>query len=145
MTEREIERNRLRKKDLIYLVLKLQKKNEELLALINAERKRQEQCDDIHLKKIADIEKENADLQQKYLEESFEKAKLVKENAELKEKNEANENGAKMYAEFYFDTNNQLTKAKDLLKKFLKYCGGTWDIPVELEEEAEQFIKEIEE
>ena len=40
----------------------LRKHNEELIDLINAERERQEKCDDVHLRKIADLEKENAEL-----------------------------------------------------------------------------------
>ena len=40
----------------------LEKHNDELLALINAERERQEKCDDVHLLTIAELEKENAEL-----------------------------------------------------------------------------------
>jgi hypothetical protein len=36
--------------------------NEKLYRLINAERKRQEECDDIHLQRITELEKENAKL-----------------------------------------------------------------------------------
>lgn len=39
-----------------------EKRIEELIALINAERERQEKCDDVHLRKIAELEKENAEL-----------------------------------------------------------------------------------
>ena len=42
-----------------------EKRIAELEALIHAERKRQEQCDDIHLRKIAELEKENAELKNK--------------------------------------------------------------------------------
>lgn len=39
-----------------------EKRIAELIALINAERERQEKCDDVHLRTIADLEKENAEL-----------------------------------------------------------------------------------
>ena len=44
---------------------KLKKHNEELIALINAERERQEKCDDIHLRTIAELDKENVELKEK--------------------------------------------------------------------------------
>ena len=55
----------------------------------------------------------------KEIEKDRKLADLEKENAELKVENEANENGAKKYAEFYFETNDQLTKAKEIIKNLL--------------------------
>ena len=76
------------------------------------------------------------------------KEELEKENAELEAKNEANENGAKKYAEYYFKTNDQLTKAK----KYISFLLGVVHIKntynKEIEEEiakAEAFFKEIKE
>ena len=48
-----------------------------------------------------------------------ENAELKEENAELEAENEANENGAKKYAEFYFQTNEKLNKAKEIIKRLL--------------------------
>lgn len=42
----------------------LQKNNKHIQELINAERQRQEQCDDVHLRNIATLEKENDQLKQ---------------------------------------------------------------------------------
>ncbi len=67
---------------------------------------------------------------------------LEKENAELKAENEANENGAKKYAEFYFETNDQLTKATVLLKKMANTYGDKemYDVKAEIK----QFLSEVE-
>ena len=43
-------------------IKELEQHNGELIALIHAERERQEKCDDVHLRKIAELEKENAEL-----------------------------------------------------------------------------------
>ena len=81
---------------------------------------------------------------------------LEMENAELEAKNEANENGAKKYAECDFKTNDQLTKAKEII--LMLYNAGR-DVLMCLNEEKsfsnlsdaindkriEQFLKEIEE
>ena len=66
--------------------------------------------------------------------------------AELEAENEANENGAKKYAEYYFETNDQLTKAKEIIKYLLSFIQKEnyktrWDINIA---EAEQFLKENE-
>ncbi len=45
-------------------VFSLSKKVANLENLIHAERKRQEQCNDIHLRTIAELEKENAELKE---------------------------------------------------------------------------------
>ena len=84
-----------------------------------------------------------------------ENERLKKEKAELEAKNEANENGAKKYAEFYFKTNDQLAQAKELLKKMLAtprtiYRKDEDGEPTpffnpcyeELKNQAEQFLKE---
>ena len=77
-------------------------------------------------------------------------AELEKENErltdELKAENEANENGAKKYAEYYFETNDQLTKAKEIIKNcihILKHSGTALDWKTVINQ-AEQFLKEIE-
>ena len=64
-------------------------------------------------------------------------ADLEKENAELKAENEANENGAKKYAEFYFETNDQLTKAKEIIKAFLDSSD------LNIKHKAEEFLGEF--
>ena len=72
-------------------------------------------------------------------------AELEKENAELKVENEANENGAKKYAEFYFETNNQLTKAKEIIKEFVQWAtwqGSNCPNFKSIQDKAEQFLKE---
>lgn len=79
---------------------------------------------------------------------------LEKENAELEAENEANENGAKKYAEFYFETNDQLTKAKEIILRL--YNAGRDVLMCRTEEKAydnlsnaindksiEQFLSEV--
>lgn len=63
----------------------LGKHNEELIALINAERERQEKCDDVHLRKITDLEKENAELKEKvsYLKDNLRVARKDREELQL--------------------------------------------------------------
>ena len=100
-----------------------EKRIKELIALINAERERQEKCDDVHLRTIADLEKENA---------------------ELKDDNKVMaDNYSKMEQKFY----NNLTKAKELLKEFVHhYKAKTIYIEnmQDLLEQAEQFLSEVE-
>lgn len=70
MTKEELEKENanlkaLRKYELNVAKLeieKLEQRNAELIALINAERERQEKCDDVHLRKIAELERKNAEL-----------------------------------------------------------------------------------
>lgn len=87
--------------------------------------------------RIAELEKENAELQQKYLEESYEKAKLVKE---LKE---AEDIPTIAYLQGASRQNEKLAKAKEMIFYFLDYPNHAKE-PDFLEhvEEAEAFIKE---
>jgi hypothetical protein len=113
-----------------------EKRIEELIDLIHAERKRQEQCDDIHLRKIAELEaevkewKDKADLWCKTANlkdhNIMINKELEKENAELKEelkkwKDEWQEQVQKATDEGYARTLQtiQLTKAKELLERLL--------------------------
>lgn len=64
---------------------------------------------------------------------------LEKENTELKDDNKVMANNySKM--EQKFDDN--LTKAKELLKKWLFFCGGTKEFKSPLQEETERFLQE---
>ncbi len=97
----------------------LEKHNEELLALINAERERQEKCDDVHLRKIAELEKENAELKLKL--EALDGQTPWKD---IKDKSEVIE---------------KLTEAIELLKK--------WEdlhLTTSVQAETRQFLKENE-
>ena len=71
---------------------------------------------------------------------------LEKENEELKAEKEANENGVKKYAEFYFQINDKLTKAKELLNEFIKWADwqGNSKCPSfkRIKDKAEAFMKE---
>lgn len=105
-----------------------EKRIEELLALVQAERKRQEQCDDIHLRKIADLEQENAELK-KEVEDSNEKVVHLacNQNKDLKYK---------------------LTKARELLNEFLDFEASCMERGIYISDktraETEQFISEVE-
>lgn len=99
----------------------------------------------ITLKGIAELEKENAELQQKWLNESYEKAKLVekwKHNGENIIQECKDIEGANAYYE------HQLTKAKELLREivdtpvFNQMGGELYENEgyAELVKEAEQFL-----
>ncbi len=117
-------------------IKELEKENEGLIALINAERKRQEECDDIHLRKISDLEKENAGLKDK-----------------LKEKLEIEKNARGDWFGKAVTKDRRLTEAKDIIKKFIEFVNSeneydpehpeeytkSWE---ELCKQAEQFLKE---
>lgn len=62
--------------------------------------------------------------------------------AELKEQNEATENGAKKYAQYFFETNEQLTKAKKIIRDLLGCLYSVEYDRVSDLEDAEQFLKE---
>ena len=63
--------------------------------------------------------------------------------AELEAENEANENGAKKYADYYFKTNNQLTKAKELLEEVCNSIpSSVAEYIKEPLEKAKQFLQE---
>lgn len=104
-----------------------EKRIAELIALINAERKRQEQCDNIHLRKIAELEKDNRALKalRKYEGNvaSAEIEKLQEKNEKLEKKNE---------------------EAKKIIKDFLLW-ENSWHEKTEskyaLLKRAEDFIK----
>lgn len=120
---------------------------EELLALIQAERKRQALCDDIHLRKIAELTRENAELKTEKIPQLERKIasirgahsvdckklnarteqveRLKKENAELKKKNLATQDAVTM--QMYTNKANkeiadkQLTKAKKIIESLLPF------------------------
>ena len=125
-----------------------EKRIAELIALINAERKRQEKCDDVHLRKIAELEKENAELEQKLEQTEKDLAdyqfnyptikELQKENAELKEELKGKRCNCMTYLNFK-DLEKQLTKAKEIIHKVC-YEYGIYD--QDLMEEARQILKE---
>ena len=124
----------------------LKKRKEELIALINAERERQEKCDDVHLRTIAELEKENGNLKalRKYEVNvaQSEIGKLEKENAELKQQLEDIDNATDCF-------NKQeeiIAKAKELLKQWVElYKPKLEGYPISpIQEHTEQFIKEIE-
>ncbi len=118
-----------------------ERRKEELIALINAERERQEKCDDVHLRKIAELEKENAEL------------KGTKDVATLIRANNDTVTTLMQLNNKLVSKGQQLTKAKEIIKKFSEfvYNGIEYDPehPQEhtdlwnkLCEEAEQFLKE---
>ena len=96
-------------------------------------------------KRITELEKENEELQQKWLNESYEKAKLVekwKHNGENIIQECKDIEGAKTYYE------HQLTKAKELLNEFMRISKASdEDFEHDYSEligEAEQFLKDSE-
>lgn len=97
-----------------------EKRIEELIALINAERERQEKCDDVHLRTIADLEKENA---------------------ELKADNTEWERASDRWKSVYELTNNQLTNAKEIIKGLLSFVDSLGNYSGGIFAKAEQFLK----
>lgn len=63
----------------------LQKKNKHIRDLIEAERQRQEECNDVHLRAVATLEKENKRLQQQIekMKKDVEELKLGSEDVEM--------------------------------------------------------------
>jgi hypothetical protein len=100
----------------------------ELEALIHAERKRQEQCDDIHLRKIAELEKENAELKRDYDQRGNIITSL--------------ENQLRMY--IHSDKTDQLTKAVKHLKDlvYVVELGKNELATARILAEAKEFLKE---
>ena len=97
-------------------IKELEKHNGELIALIHAERERQEKCDDVHLRKIAELEKENAEL----------KLKLEHRNCVDCSNHHSN---------------IKLFKAKEIIKGLLSCCRNYPQENAEKMEQAEQFLK----
>ena len=93
-----------------------EKRIAELIALINAERERQEKCDDVHLRTIAELEKENAELK-KQLEMSN---KVYNDNLD-----------------YSHHIEEQLTKAKEIIKAFLDSSD------LNIKHKAEEFLGEF--
>ena len=88
-----------------------------------------------------------ADLKEEIDKIAFARGELEKENAELKtfrqdcvKLTEDNVVMARQRAE----TARQLTKAKELLKKYVIWCGTATPIKSPLQIEAEQFLNEVE-
>lgn len=74
---------------------------------------------------------------------------LEKENAELKADNIEWEKASDKWKSLYESTNKQLTKAKEIIKEFMKYEINEYDGSLEihfeeLKKQAEQFLKESE-
>ena len=93
-----------------------EKRIAELIALINAERERQEKCDDVHLRTIAELEKENAELK-KQLEMSN---KVYNDNLD-----------------YSHHIEEQLTKAKEIINAFLDSSD------LNIKHKAEEFLGEF--
>ena len=107
--------------------------NEELYRLINAERKRQEQCDDVHLRKIAELEKENEELK---LKEKLAGAERARDN--LVQLGFPTFQSCKKYAD-------KLTEAKEIIRKFVEWANwqGNSKCPSFkiIQDKAEQFLE----
>ena len=54
-------------------------------------------------------------------------------------------NGAKKYAEFYFEINDQLTKAKELLEQWLQTSEASGCDNINIVTDTEQFLEKIKE
>ena len=91
-------------------------------------------------KKIKDLTEQNTSLLTSVENLNKSVQELEKENAELKAENEANENGAKKYAEYFFETNDQLTKAKELLKQWLQTSKASGCDNINILTDTEQFL-----
>lgn len=106
----------------------LQKNNKHIQELINAERQRQEECNNVHLRDIATLEKENAELKKQQFSLRNERNTFLAQNEQ--------------YEKDLIDFNENLTKAKEIIKDLLRVLPkenieGVYEIT----EEAEQFIR----
>lgn len=95
--------------------------------------------------KITELENENAELQQKWLNESYEKARLVekwKHNGENIIQECKDIEGAKTYYE------HQFTKAKEKINVLLEIIKRPYQFTaprkIQMVKEAEQFLSEVE-
>jgi hypothetical protein len=131
-----------------------EKRIAELIDLIHAERKRQEQCDDIHLRKIADLEKENAELKRHIgltveCEKAQKNGKLcLGYGGDEDEPCEQCKNCIKCECGYYqlgeTEKDNQLTKAKEIIREFVEWANwqGNSKCPSfkSIQDKAEQFL-----
>lgn len=112
-------------KNALKRIEELEKHNAELLALINAERERQEKCNDIHLRTIADLEKENAEL------------KKFKQDCET--------SICRADCQYNYE---QLTKAKEIIREYMRFepmigtCSFYSEEYEKTKKQAENFLKE---
>ena len=70
-------------------------------------------------------------------------ARLEEENAELKDALKDKKCNCMTYLNFK-DLEKELTKAKEIIKKYMLFCKGELTHYKDIEEQAEQFLKEIE-
>lgn len=102
-------------------------------------------------KRIAKLEKEAEELQQKYLEESYEKSKLVAQLTRAKETNEKlrydfGEGYIQDEKEFWEKTSyleNKLTKAEVALRNVIDYLGQFCSDYPDCVIEAKKILKEL--
>ena len=140
-----------------------EKRIEELIVLINAERERQEKCDDVHLRKIAELEKENVQLKEFYEIEYFqiadrtadEKIKELEEHqveVTIDDYSPYDENTWGMMHEEWFVPKEEvrdllkenyalIIKAKDLLKQWLQTSKASSCDNINIVTDTEQFLK----
>lgn len=103
-----------------------EKRIAELIALINAERKRQEECDDVHLRKITELEKENAEL------------KIARDNCEEQFQDKVDELAIEV---------DRVIRAKEIIREFVEWANwqGNSKCPSfkSIQDKAEQFLSEV--
>lgn len=149
-----------------------EKRIAELEALIHAERKRQEQCDDIHLRKIAELEEENAEYKEVFgdcetckricdmgnccdprtkdgylldkIKVITERQKLLKENAELRKDKKELCHSISEGGKACVYLNEKLTKAKELLKNWMQTSKASSCDNINIVTDTEQFLSEVE-
>ena len=94
------------------------------------------------------LEKENAELQQKWLDESYEKAKLIKSlDDKNKEIDYLSEQIQKLKIELDTPESvvlDKLDTAKDLIRNLLRVTYGEgWNYSLDVKVKAEQFLGEL--
>lgn len=95
------------------------------------------------------LEKENAELQQKWLDESYEKAKCIKSlDDKNKENNYLSEQIQKLKIELDTPESvvlDKLDEAKDIIRNLLRVTYGEgWNYSLDVKVKAEDFLKEVE-
>lgn len=101
--------------------------------------------------KIVELQKENAELKAKIYGGGYE-AVIMKKDADiillehlLKEQKELHKGVCEQLTHTHKNLRNQLTKAKELIKRLIKATYGEgWNYSLQVKVEAEDFLKELE-
>ena len=132
--------------DELHDMKELEEQNIYLQNLIKAERKRQEECDEVHLRKIKELEKENAELKEVHESDKRSLALIAKKGADFeKAYNETEELLDKQIEATYklFEENKELKeKLGDVqMQKAGEKSDLVWKLKTANEQKAEQLTE----